>query len=715
MSDSSSSRNVVASSPRPVLLACYLSGVTTMGLGLLAVALARFDAAGLAAMSSGAMLALGTCCVLVVLGELRPVLGSHSVDPMGVALSTTFVFSVLVHFGVVPAMVLHAVASVLTGIVSRNALRRTLFNVAQYVLTNAAGWLVLLAFDRVPSLTAPWSPSSVSDLVVIAAVAIVCFVTNDVLVAVAVALFVGSSPVHEVVADLRFQLTVSGAQYGLAPLVAVLMQYAPALIALAVVPMLAIHRSAAASTESHRQATHDDLTGLPNRKLLVTAARTAIAESLRTGEPCALLLLDLDRFKEVNDVLGHPVGDQVLCEVAARLRSVVGDNVVARLGGDEFAVLLPRVRDTEAARDLARAVGAAIDAELEIDGQLIDVEASIGLALVPEHAVEYELLFSRADVAMYQAKADRVGVQVYDVARDASSAARLGLISELRVALEHGQIELHYQPKARVSDGGVAGVEALVRWRHPQRGLVPPDDFIPVAEQSGLMYRLTDVVIDMALEQAAAWQRASMTVPMAVNVSFRDLVDPAFGQRLTRRLAAHELDPSLLTLEITERVLTSDLARARIALEGLAAAGIRISLDDFGTGWSSLRLLRELPVTELKIDRSFVGRVAAVDADAVVVRALTQLSHGLGMQVVAEGVETAVTWHTISDIGVDVAQGWHVARPMPAAAATTWLTARMGTATAARRPITSGARRSSGPPAQRRVPFVPDQPGTLHL
>ena len=715
MSDSSSSRNVVASSPRPVLLACYLSGVTTMGLGLLAVALARFDAAGLAAMSSGAMLALGTCCVLVVLGELRPVLGSHSVDPMGVALSTTFVFSVLVHFGVVPAMVLHAVASVLTGIVSRNALRRTLFNVAQYVLTNAAGWLVLLAFDRVPSLTAPWSPSSVSDLVVIAAVAIVCFVTNDVLVAVAVALFVGSSPVHEVVADLRFQLTVSGAQYGLAPLVAVLMQYAPALIALAVVPMLAIHRSAAASTESHRQATHDDLTGLPNRKLLVTAARTAIAESLRTGEPCALLLLDLDRFKEVNDVLGHPVGDQVLCEVAARLRSVVGDNVVARLGGDEFAVLLPRVRDTEAARDLARAVGAAIDAELEIDGQLIDVEASIGLALVPEHAVEYELLFSRADVAMYQAKADRVGVQVYDVARDASSAARLGLISELRVALEHGQIELHYQPKARVSDGGVAGVEALVRWRHPQRGLVPPDDFIPVAEQSGLMYRLTDVVIDMALEQAAAWQRASMTVPMAVNVSFRDLVDPAFGQRLTRRLAAHELDPSLLTLEITERVLTSDLARARIALEGLAAAGIRISLDDFGTGWSSLRLLRELPVTELKIDRSFVGRVAAVDADAVVVRALTQLSHGLGMQVVAEGVETAVTWRTISDIGVDVAQGWHVARPMPAAAATTWLTARMGTATAARRPITSGARRSSGPPAQRRVPFVPDQPGTLHL
>ena len=684
MSGTSAARNDVQHAPRPVLLACYLSGVTALGLGLLATALLRFDRGSLLTMTGGATLALVTCFALVVLGELRPVISSRSIDPMGVALSTTFVFSVLLHFGVVPAMVLHTLATLLSGAVGRHAVRRTLFNVAQYVLTNAAGWAVMVALGFVPSLADPWTPTSLRDLAVVVVVAAACFATNDLLVATAVALFAGESPLRELLTDLRFQLTVSSAQYGLAPLVAVLMQNAPALVALAVVPMLAIHRSVAASAESHRQATHDDLTGLANRKLLVTRSRAAVAEALRTGEPCALLLLDLDRFKEVNDVLGHPVGDEVLRQVAARISaSVDQDAVVARLGGDEFAVLLPRVRDAEQACEVAHRVVAVLDDELEIDGQLIDVEASIGLALVPEHAAGYELLFSRADVAMYQAKADRTGVQVYDASRDEGSAARLGLISELRVALEQGQIELHYQPKATLADGSVAGVEALVRWRHPVRGLVPPDDFIPVAEHSGLMYRLTDVVIEMALLQTAAWQRAGMTVPMAVNVSFRDLLDPDFTQRLTHRLDAFGLDPGLLTLEITERVLTADMDRARTRLAALHAAGVRLSLDDFGTGWSSLRLLRELPVAEIKIDRSFVARVAVVEADAVVVRAVTSLAHGLGMQVVAEGVETALTWSTIADIGCDVAQGWHLARPMPGPAATAWLTERMLTTSVA--------------------------------
>ena len=684
MSSTSAARNDVQHAPRPRLLACYLSGVTALGLGLLAVALLSFDRGSLLIMSGGATLALVTCFALVVLGELRPVISSRSIDPMGVALSTTFVFSVLLHFGVVPAMVLHTLATLLSGAVGRHSPRRTLFNVAQYVLTNTAGWLVMVALGYVPTLSQPWTPSSLRDLVVIVVVAGACFVTNAVLVATAVALFAGESPLRELLVDLRFQLTVSSAQYGLAPLVAVLMQHAPSLVVLSVVPMLAIHRSVAASAESHRQATHDDLTGLANRKLLVTRSRVAVAEALRTGEPCALLLLDLDRFKEVNDVLGHPVGDEVLRQVAARISSAVDpDAVVARLGGDEFAVLLPRVRDAAHARQLAHRVVTALDDALEIDGQLIDVEASIGLALVPEHASGYELLFSRADVAMYQAKADRTGVQVYDATRDESSAARLGLISELRVALEHGQIEVHFQPKAHLVDGSVAGVEALVRWRHPVRGLVPPDDFIPVAEHSGLMHRLTDVVIEKSLLQTAAWQRAGMSVPMAVNVSFRDLLDPDFTRRLTRRLDACGLDPGLLTLEITERVLTADMDRARARLTALNAAGVRLSLDDFGTGWSSLRLLRELPVAEIKIDRSFVARVAVVEADAVVVRAVTQLAHGLGMQVVAEGVETALTWSAIADIGCDVAQGWHLARPMPGPAATAWLAERMLTVSAA--------------------------------
>jgi EAL domain-containing protein (putative c-di-GMP-specific phosphodiesterase class I) len=250
------------------------------------------------------------------------------------------------------------------------------------------------------------------------------------------------------------------------------------------------------------------------------------------------------------------------------------------------------------------------------------------------------------------------------------------MLSALRGALASNELELHYQPKAHLADGSVAGVEALVRWRHPVRGLVPPDEFIPVAEQSGLMHRLTDAVLEMALRQVGEWSELGLEVPMAVNVSFRDLLDDQFTDRLARRLSEHELEPGLITLEITERVLTSDMERARRTLDALRRLGVRLSLDDFGTGWSSLRLLRELPVSEIKVDRSFVSRVAVDHEDATVVRALVGLAHGLGLAVVAEGIETSVTWDAIADLGCDTAQGWHIARPMPVEAATAWLTER---------------------------------------
>jgi diguanylate cyclase (GGDEF)-like protein len=442
--------------------------------------------------------------------------------------------------------------------------------------------------------------------------------------------------------------------------------------------MYAIYRNAAASRRSEHLAQHDDLTGLANRAMLITEASAAIGEALRTGEPCALFVLDLDRFKEVNDVLGHPVGDEVLRRVAERLEAALRpDDLVARLGGDEFAVLVRRVRDAPAAVVVAERLRAALDVELVIDGQLIDLEASVGVALVPDHASEYEVLFSRADVAMYLAKADRTGVEVYDATRDANSASRIGLISGLRSAIEQGEIELHYQPKARLVDKSVTGVEALVRWNHPVRGLVPPDEFIPVAEQSGLMHRLTEVVLDLALAQVGQWREQGMTVPVAVNVSFRDLLDSSLPGRLSQLLTLHGLEAELLTLEITERVLTADMDRARLTLQALRDLGVRLSLDDFGTGWSSLRLLRELPLAEIKIDRSFVSRAAVVDEDAVVVLATTRLAHGLGLHVVAEGIETAVTWRAVAEMGCDTAQGWHLARPMPAPEATAWLAHRL--------------------------------------
>jgi len=578
----------------------------------------------------------------------------------------------------VPAVILHAVATVLTGLIEGKALWRNMFNVGQYVLSAAAGWAVLAVLGEQPTLSDTWTPSTLGDLARIVCVAVACFVVNDGLVATAIGLIDGVSPWRAFVSDLRFQAVVSSAQYALAPLVAVLMQHAPAFVTLTIVPMYAIHRSAAASLRSEHQAQHDDLTGLANRKRLVTQTTAAIADSLRTGQPCALFLLDLDRFKEVNDVLGHPVGDEVLRQVAARLEAALRpDDLVARLGGDEFAVLVRQVRDAEAAVAIAQRVRAALDVELVLDGQLIDLEGSVGVALVPDHAVEYEVLFSRADVAMYLAKSDRTGVEVYDPSRDVNSTARVGLISGLRNAIESGGIELHYQPKARLRDQSVTGVEALVRWNHPTRGLVPPDEFIPVAEQSGLMHRLTDLVLDQALEQVGRWRAQGMTVPVAVNVSLRDLLDETLPSRLARQLERHGLEPELLTLEITERVLTADTDRPRLTLQALRDLGVRLSLDDFGTGWSSLRLLRELPLAEIKIDRSFVSRAAVVEEDAVVVRATTRLAHGLGLHVVAEGIETPVTWSAIADMACDTAQGWHLARPMPAPEATRWLAERL--------------------------------------
>jgi diguanylate cyclase (GGDEF)-like protein len=679
VSSADEARNhLLRAAPRPRLFVAYLSVVIAAGLGILAWTVSTLRLSDLTAMQSGQLLALSTCVGLVILGEIRPVMGSSMADPLGVTLSATFVFPVMLHFGLVPAAILHAIAAMLAGLVAGKAMVRNLFNVSQYVLSATAGWLVLAAVGIHPTMSSTWTPRSIGDLALIVVVGAAAFLVNDGLVAIAIGMSTGISPWTQFRSDLRFQATVSAAQFGLAPLVAVLMQHAPAFVALTVVPMYAIHRSAAASLRSEHMAQHDDLTQLANRKVLVRETTIAIAESLRTGEPCALFLLDLDRFKEVNDVLGHPVGDDVLRQVARRLEAALRpDDLVVRLGGDEFAVLARRVRDADAAVTIAHRVRAALDAELVIDGQLIDLEGSIGVALVPDHATEYEVLFSRADVAMYLAKADRTGVEVYDSARDVNSTTRIGLISGLRNAIEQGEIELHYQPKANMRDQSVTGVEALVRWNHPVRGLVPPDEFIPVAEQSGLMHRLTDVILDLALAQVAQWRQQGMTVPVAVNVSFRDLLDSTMPIRLAQTLERHGLEAELLTLEITERVLTADMDRARLTLQALCDLGVRLSLDDFGTGWSSLRLLRELPLAELKIDRSFVSRAAVVEEDAVVVRATTRLAHGLGMHVVAEGIETQVAWRAIKDMACDTAQGWHLARPMPGPKATEWLAERL--------------------------------------
>jgi EAL domain-containing protein (putative c-di-GMP-specific phosphodiesterase class I) len=334
------------------------------------------------------------------------------------------------------------------------------------------------------------------------------------------------------------------------------------------------------------------------------------------------------------------------------------------------------VRDSVAAQEVADRIRSALGLPFMLQEVAFDLEASIGIALYPGHATDADALMQRAEIAMYQAKETRAGTETYDADRDPHSTQRLSLFGQLRRAIEDGELVLHYQPKVDLESGKVAGVEALVRWNHPERGLLAPDTFVPLAEQTGLMKSLTSTVLELALTQTALWAEGGLHVRMAVNVSARDLHDDSFCDRVREALSRTGVSASSLELELTERVVMADPARAMRNLTALSRLGVRLSLDDFGTGYSSLAYLRRLPVTEIKIDKSFVLRMDVDDEDATIVRSTIDLAHGLGLRVLAEGVETAETWQRLSDLGCDAAQGYFLSRPHPADVVTEWLAAR---------------------------------------
>ncbi len=421
------------------------------------------------------------------------------------------------------------------------------------------------------------------------------------------------------------------------------------------------------------QAQHDALTGLPNRTLLHERMGAALGDAPAVSRPLALLLLDLDRFKEVNDTFGHERGDALLRQVAERLRGVVrAGDTVARLGGDEFAVLLPGA-DAAGAVRVAADIRAALDTPLHVEMQVLRVGASIGIALGPAHGADGTTLLRRADVAMYAAKRGRTGHALYDPAQDQHSAERLVLVDELRAAIEGNALALHYQPQVDVASGRVCGVEALVRWPHPQRGLIPPDAFIPLAEQTGLIAPLTDWVLAEAVRQGRAWQRAGLLLAVSVNLSMWNLHDPALPDRVAGLLQDHGLSPAWLRLELTESALMADTDRTMDVLARLSALGLRLAVDDFGSGYSSLAYLKTLPVDELKIDKGFVRALATDATDAAIVASTVALGHALGLRVVAEGIENQATWELLAGMGCDVAQGYHIARPLPPDALARWL------------------------------------------
>lgn len=690
MKDPNNTRNTAPRRGSPLWI--YFVVVILLGVAAGVAAFSGLTRADLDALAGTPVFWILAC--FIIFGELRPIITPGSTENNGATTSTTFSFAALLYAGLPIAAALQAAAVITCGIFRGRSPHRIAFNVAQYTLSLAAAQLVLALSGDLATPSRLWVPHG-SDLPAIALAGAVYFTCNDTLVGAAVALHARVSLVKALRWDLAYQVLVHLALLGLAPLMVIAMDRSAVFVPLIVLPFIAVYLNASVSVRREHQALHDGLTGLPNRKLLIVRTEEALAEARgadrrlpraaglgarrrKAADPpdqrAGLFLLDLDRFKEVNDTLGHPTGDRLLQLVAHRLtHSVRPGDLVARLGGDEFAVLLPTVRDEAAAREVAARLRAALSEPVRLDGMSFDLEASVGIALFPDHAPDFELLLQRADVAMYNAKEARTGVETYSPGKDRNSPARLSMLGDLRRALDRSELELFYQPKISLRDGHLVGMEALLRWRHPDQGLLEPEAFLSVAEQTYLMRSITHYVVQAALAQTAAWWRADMPVQVAVNASGRDLLDTGLTEVIEEGLLARGLPAAALQLEITERILMNEPAYASDTVSALAELGIPLSLDDFGTGYSSLVRLKRLPVEEIKIDSSFVRRLADSPDDAVIVRSIVDLVRTLGLRSVAEGVEDPATAERLREMGCDAAQGWHFCRPMDAATATDWL------------------------------------------
>ena len=426
--------------------------------------------------------------------------------------------------------------------------------------------------------------------------------------------------------------------------------------------------------EIRRLAYQDALTDLPNREQFRHDLRQAIGKASSDGTPCSVVLLDMDRFKHVNDVLGHRFGDRLLRAVAERLRhdALNERDILARLSGDEFAILL-HATNAKAAYPVAQRIMAAFERPITLDDHTVDLGAGIGVASSPEHGVDADTLLSRAEVAMYAAKQQQSGTVTYHPGLDSTSEESLTMLSELRSAVDHNQLRLYLQPKINLRSGQVLGAEALVRWQHPTRGLVPPMHFIPFAEQTGFVRVLTMWMIEQVAQMSHAPTAQGLRMKLAVNLSTRDLMDQDLPNKLDKVLTRYAIDPSLLVLEITESAIMDDPQRALQTLNRLHAMGLKLSIDDFGTGYSSLAYLKRLPVDELKIDKSFVMNMESDLQDAKIVHSTIDLAHNLGLSVVAEGIESAMSWKLLDQLSCDEAQGFFIAKPMPSAQFAAWV------------------------------------------
>jgi diguanylate cyclase (GGDEF)-like protein len=575
------------------------------------------------------------------------------------------------------AVLLRAIAVVVGGVAQRHTPQRVAFNAAQLSLSLGAAALALLAFGVNPMPHHPWRPAG-DHLYLLIPAAIAYFIVNFGLVSVAVGLRTRTSIKSRIRANVRHQAAISTVLFATAPLITVAMESGSTLIvALFAVPLATIYVSAAMLVQREHQASHDELTGLVNRKLMAKRGQDALAKAAAADTRAGFLLIDLDRstgLKQVNDTLGHAVGDRLLQIVAHRLAiSVRPGDIVARLGGDEFAVLLPAVKEPGVAREVASRLRAALAEPVRLETIPFDIQASVGLAIFPDDAGTFEQLMQRSDVAMYVAKERGSGIERYDPDYDRNSADRLALLGDLRGTIQRNEIDLYYQPKVRLSDDHVIGMEALARWPHPRRGVLAAADFVGLAEQSHLMSELTEQVIEKALTQAARWWKDGLPIQVCVNLPARDLLGGRLVELIDLALRRHGLPPEALRLDINEHLLAGKAAQAAATMQALADLGIGVSLDDFGTGYSSLAQLTGLGVSEVKIDPALVRALPDSKDHGVTVKSLVRLAASLGIRSIGEGVETAATAAALRMLGCDGAQGWYFARPLNALMATEWL------------------------------------------
>jgi diguanylate cyclase (GGDEF)-like protein len=676
--------------PRGVTLNRYLLIVGLIGLTLLWL-IARHGGWWLGEMDTTRWVLV---CFLV-LGELMPIrLAGHDDE---VTTSTAFSFALLLTVGLAPAAITQALASVLADLRLRKSLRSTIFNAGQYTISLTAAGLVLFVLTGLPrDLSA--APLRAQELAALAASGLVFFGLNNVLAGAAYALADRSPILEHLRQDLGFQAWTAALVLGFSPLVIAVGAYDQLLLPFLLLPLLAIYRAGRDARQSEHNALHDRLTELPNRALFRRRAIAATREAAAEGHHTGVLMLDLDRFKEINDTLGHAHGDLLLQALAGRLKGSLREvDTVARIGGDEFAVLLPIIDDRDEVEGLARRLLDALHEPFVVRGVTLTVTASIGIACFPDHGEDVDLLLQRADVAMYVAKGRFGGIESYDEADDQNSVERLSLAVQVRDAAARDELVLHFQPQVDLVTGSLVAAEALMRWQHPQRGLIPPDTFIPIAENTGAIRDLTTFALEAALTACRRWLGSGIDAGVSVNVTAQDVLDQGLPEAIARMLADTGVAASRLELELTETMLMADPERAAGILRALSAMGVGVAIDDFGTGYSSLGYLKRLPVDKIKIDRTFVSNMQHDAKDAAIVASTIDLARNLKLLAVAEGIEDTEAVSELLRMGCTLGQGYAFAKPLPLDELIAWATTERERARPDRPPGAARALRAPTP------------------